>query len=315
MTNKYLQEQHMDLRILEQLIEVASPTGEEFHMKEFLMDHIQTEQKSWKTKPRIIEGENFQDCVMLVFGKPKTAVYAHMDTVGFTARYQNQLITIGGPEPISGDKLRGQDQLGEISCKVEVDKKGHLFQDFGRSIERGTSLTYQPKFVEDKKNIASPYLDNRIGIFVALQLAKHLTDGVLVFTSGEEHGGGYAGYLSRYLYESHNIRQALIADVTWDTDGIHQGEGAVISMRDAFIPRRKFIDHIINLADQSAAKYQLEVEGTGGSDGSEIHQLPYPIDWCFIGAPVTNPHSSNESVFKSDLADMVGLYQTLLKKL
>lgn len=305
----------MDLKLLEQLIEVASPTGEEFRMKEFLMDYIRTHQKGWKTKPEIIEGEAFQDCIMLVFGNPKTAIYAHMDTVGFTARYQNQLITIGSPEPVSGDKLKGLDMLGEINCEVKVDKKGHLFQNFGRSIERGTSLTYQPNFVEDRQAIASPYLDNRVGIFVALQLAKTLSDGVLVFTSGEEHGGGYAGYLSRYLYESHNIRQALVADVTWDTDGVHQGDGAVISMRDAFIPRRKFIDHIIRLADQSGVKYQLEVEGTGGSDGSEIHQLPYPIDWCFIGAPVTNPHSSEESVFKSDLADMVGLYQTLLEQL
>jgi putative aminopeptidase FrvX len=305
----------MNLELLQRLIEVASATGEEYRMKSFLMDYIYSEMGSWENTPEIIAGDPFQDCLMLVFGQPTTAVYVHMDTVGFTVRYQNQLITIGSPEPAAGDKLIGQDQLGAISCQIEVDENGHFLQNFSRGISRGTTLTYRPNFIESSQTIASPYLDNRIGLFVALQLARQLSDGVLVFTAGEEHGGGYAGYLSRYLYETYKVRQALIADVTWVTGGVLQGDGAVISMRDSFIPRRKFVDNIIRIATNSGSRFQLEVEASGGSDGSEIHQLPYPVDWCFIGVPVTNPHSAQESVARADLSAMIKLYTFLLKQL
>ena len=97
----------MDLGLLQRLIEVASPSGEEYHMTNFLTKYILREKGTWNSSPEIIAGDGFQDCLMLVFGKPKTAVYAHMDTVGFTVRYQNQLIPIGSPEPASGNKLSG----------------------------------------------------------------------------------------------------------------------------------------------------------------------------------------------------------------
>ena len=305
----------MDFRLLESLIEIASPTGEEYKMKDFLLDYVKKEQKNWLHTPQILEGEGLQDCLILVFGQPSTAVYVHIDTVGFTARYENQLLSIGSPEYTKNDSLVGCDNLGDILCQAETDKHGRLFYKFGRGIERGTSLTYQPKFSEQETLISSPYLDNRLGIFVALELAKELSNGALVFSCGEEHGGGYAGFLARNLYESYNIKQALIADVTWDTDGVHRGNGVVISMRDAFIPRRKFVDAIIRIAETSGVAYQLEVEGAGGSDGSEIQKLPYPIDWCFIGAPVTNPHTAREAIYKSDVTQMIALYKVLLAEL
>ena len=279
------------------------------------MDYIDIEQKNWRHQPQIFAGEGFQDCIILVFGKPETAVFAHMDTVGFTVRYQNQLLSIGSPEPMASDLLYGNDNLGEILCKTEFDTNNRLYYEFGRGIERGTSLTYSPNFNENNKSITSPYLDNRVGLFVGLELAKVMENGALVFSCGEEHGGGYAGFLARFLFEEFKISKALIADVTWDTDGVDRGKGVAISLRDAYIPRRKFIDSIINLANGANVKYQLEVEGSGGSDGSEIQQLPYPIDWCFIGAPILNPHTSQERVFKNDIREMIKLYTILLEEL
>ena len=137
----------MNYKLLKKLIEIASPTGEEYRMKDFLLDYINKEQKNWHQTPQIIAGDGFQDCLILVFGKPSTAVFAHMDTTGFTARYQNQLLSIGSPEPATGEPLTGCDKLGEILCQTEVDEDNRLFYKFGRGIERGTSLTYQPNFI------------------------------------------------------------------------------------------------------------------------------------------------------------------------
>ena len=86
-------------------------------------------------------------------------------------------------------------------------------------------------------------------------------------------------------------------------------------MRDRSIPRRSFVNKIIDLAKKSKVPFQLEVEGSGGSDGKEIQSSPYPIDWVFIGAPETEVHSPDELVYKSDINSMVKLYQFLMKKL
>ena len=85
-----------EFELLKNLIAVHAPTGEEYRIKEFLLDYINANKGSWRSKPVIIES-NIQDALILVFGKPRVAVYAHMDTVGFTCRYENQLLPIGSP--------------------------------------------------------------------------------------------------------------------------------------------------------------------------------------------------------------------------
>jgi putative aminopeptidase FrvX len=57
--------------------------------------------------------------------------------------------------------------------------------------------------------------------------------------------------------------------------------------------------------------FQLEVEFYGGSDGKEIQNLPYPIDWCFIGPPSDNPHSSLETVHKEDVTGFVQMLKQI----
>ena len=301
--------------LLKQLCAVHAPSGEEFAMTEFLLHYIAKAKRRWKTKPQIFKGEGFQDCLLLKFGKPRTAIFAHMDSVGFTVRYFNQLLTIGSPDAEAGTILVGRDSLGNIECELEFDKEHHAFYKFGRPIERGTSLTYKPNFKETKDYIQSPYLDNRLGIYNALKVAETLTDGVIAFSCWEEHGGGSVPYLARYIYEKWGVTRALISDITWASDGVEPGKGVVISMRDRNIPRRKFIDRIITVANTHNLRYQLEVEGMGSSDGRELQVSPIPFDWCFVGAPQQFAHTPHEKVHKKDIDSMIGMYRALMKSL
>ena len=70
-------------------------------------------------------------------------------------------------------------------------------------------------FREDNQWVQSCYLDNRLGVYVALELAKTLENGVIVFSCWEEHGGGSVAYIARYLWERFRLRKALISDITW----------------------------------------------------------------------------------------------------
>lgn len=300
--------------LLEQLIDVHSPSGSEYLMKDFLLQYIKENASGWKVKPKVIEGDFLQDNLILVFGQPRTAIFAHMDTVGFTVRYQDQLVPIGGPDIKTGYKLTGRDSRGPVICKLRVDE-AQLFYDFARGLETGTTLTWQPKLRVSQNYIEGTCLDNRLGIYNALKVAEDLEDGVIVFSSFEEHGGGSVPMLMKYLDENYPVKQALISDITWVSDGVRPGKGVAISLRDRHIPRRKFIERVLKLADQSGVDYQLEVEGSGSSDGREIHHSPYPVDWCFIGAPEANVHTPNEKVHIQDLVSMISLYRFLMKEL
>ena len=284
-------------------------------MKEFLLKYIRKEKKKWSVQPEIYEGEDFQDCIVLKFGKPRTAIFAHMDSIGFTVRYFNQLLPIGSPDAEMGAKLVGSDSMGQIECELEYDKENHAFYKFGRQIDRGTDLTYKVNFRETKTYVQSAYLDNRLGIYNALMVAEKLKDGVIVFSCWEEHGGGSVPYLAKFIYDEWKIRNTLVSDITWVSDGVEPGKGVAISMRDRNLPRRSYVDQIIAIARKRKVDHQLEVEGMGSSDGRELQLAPYPFNWCFVGAPEQNPHTPDEKVHKHDIKTMIELYSWLMKDL
>jgi len=312
-----------DAELLQKLCSIHAPSGSESAVKNFLLEYIQKEQENWKVTPQIIYGENFQDCIILIFGNPKTAIFAHMDSVGYSVGYNNELLKIGGPKAEEGTPLIGEDSNGHIVGKLhykieeEEDEKKiiKMVLTTDRIIDRGTTLTYQPNFIETKDYIQNCYLDDRMGVLNALKVAETLEDGAIAFSTWEEVGGGSIGFLAKYLFETHQVRQALISDITWITEGVKHGDGVAISIRDSGIPRRSYIDKIISLAKDSLIDFQLEVESAGGSDGNALQKSPYPFDWCFIGAPEENVHMPNEKVHQHDFESMHLLYSYLMKNL
>ncbi len=307
----------MDL--LQKLVEVRGASGDERPVRDFIIDFVRKEQQNWEVQPQMIFGDEFQDTLILVFGQPRTAIFAHMDSIGFTVGYGRNLIKIGGPKAIEGMQLVGADSQGEIEAELLVfeDEYGNkeLQYVFDREIERGTNLTFKPNFRETEEYVQSPYMDNRLGIWSALKVARTLKNGIIVFSTYEEHGGNSVGFCGKYIYEKFGVRQALISDITWVTEGVPHGSGVAISMRDSYIPRKAYLNRIIDIAKSSGIQFQLEVESAGGSDGGVLQKSDLPFDWCFIGAPEDNVHTPDELVYKFDIMTMVELYKVLMEKL
>jgi putative aminopeptidase FrvX len=305
----------MDL--LKQLCNIQAPSGEEYRVKDFLLQYIEEHKAQWYVQPEICYGDEFQDSLLLIFGRPRTAIYAHMDNIGYTVKYNGEIIRIGGSKKESNIVLVGHDSQGDIECLsyMEESEESTLQYKASREIDRGTSLSYKMSFRETGKYVTSCYLDNRLGIYAALHVAQTLENGAIAFTCNEEHGGGNAQKLARYLWEKHRVNQALIADITWITEGVEHGKGVAISMRDSSIPRRLYLNKIIEIARRSGIPYQLEVEASGGSDGAMIQKSDVPVDWCFVGAAEENVHSPDETVHKDDIASMIALYKELMEKL
>lgn len=306
------------MELLKELTSIRSAASDEGRMKEFILNYVADNVASWKCKPKVVEGRGFQDCVILVFGKPRTAIYAHMDSIGFSTGYDKELIKIGGPKLLDGIDLVGEDSKGEIETQlmlIESESHTDVKYVFDREIDRGTILTYKPNFRLSESFVQSPYLDNRLGVWNALKVAETLEDGAIVFSTYEEHGGNAVGFCAKYLLKEYGVYQALISDITWVTDGVSHGKGVAISMRDSGLPRRSYLNKIISIAQESGIPYQLEVESAGGSDGGMLQKSSLPIDWCFIGAAEDNVHTPNEKVHLDDIKSMTDLYCVLMAKL
>ncbi len=310
----------MNLELLKTMCAVHAPSGNEKALSDFLLNYIKEQKKNWKHKPVVYSGKNFQDCIILVFGKPRTAIFAHIDSIGFTVRYGKQLVKIGGPRTQNNFELVGADTKGKLEARLKVisDKKSgaeKLEYLAKREAETGTEFVFKPNWRETKDYVQCCYMDNRLGVWNALKVAETLKDGAIVFSCWEEHGGGSVSYIQKFLQEKYKISQALISDITWITEGVKHGMGVAISMRDSLIPRRSYVNKIIELAKASGIPYQLEVEGSGGSDAKELQMAEYPWDWCFIGAPEDHVHTPDEKVHKQDIEAMLSLYEYLMKKL
>jgi putative aminopeptidase FrvX len=304
----------MELSLLKTMCAIHAPSGNEVAMKDFILDYIKKESKNWKHKPKVIHGKGFQDNIMLVFGKPRTAVFAHTDSIGFTVRYGKQLVKIGGPRLEKGYELVGSDSKGACEATLNI-VNDQMEYKAKRNFDTGTELVFKANWREDKEFVQCCYMDNRLGCFNALKVAETLKDGIIVFSTWEEHGGGSVSYLQKYIAENYGVSQALISDISWISDGVFPAKGPVISLRDSLVPRRSYINKIIAIAQKHKLPHQLEVEGSGGSDAKELQMAEYVWDWCFVGAAEQFVHTPDEKVHRKDIEGMIDLYKALMKDL
>jgi putative aminopeptidase FrvX len=306
--------QNLNFELIEQLGSVRATSGDEKPMADYIIEYVHQNQNRWNHKPIIHTGGELFDAVVLEIGNPKAAIFAHLDSIGFTVSYQNKLVRVGSPVLDEGILLVGSDEQGEIEGKL-IFKNDQIYIDFHREIERGITLTFKPNFRLTEQYLQNCYCDNRLGVYTALEIAQNTENGLFVFGCYEEHGGGSVASIVRWMWDKFKINQTIISDITWVTDGVKHGKGAAISLRDSGIPRKAYLRKILALAKESRIPFQLEVESAGGSDGTEIQKSPYPIDWVFIGAPESYVHSPDEKVYLNDLKSMIQLTEFIFTKL
>ena len=107
----------------------------------------------------------------------------------------------------------------------------------------------------------------------------------------------------------------MIADLTWHTKHIKCGRGVAVSLRDSCLPRQRYLDRVLALAETSGLPFQREIESSGGSDGAALDRSGVPLDWVFVGAPEKGAHTARERVHVGDLQGMAALLVHLVNGL
>ena len=72
------------MKLLKELTEIRGASGDESRVRDFVINYIEKNKTNWTVQPQLFYGEEFQDTLIVVFGKPTTAIFAHMDSIGFT---------------------------------------------------------------------------------------------------------------------------------------------------------------------------------------------------------------------------------------
>jgi putative aminopeptidase FrvX len=297
-----------ELELLYRLSEIDSPSGDEGAFGDFLE----------RILPKMVDGlktVRLGDSLVVWRGKPQVALFAHIDTTGFTLGYDGDLIPLGSPDIRDGDLLRQVGGSGDERV-VEIKEKSSLrLSASERHHEPGSRWVYDRNLVEHNGVISGPYLDNRAGVWAAIRTVAICENVAAAFTVGEETSGRGALICGQYLHSELNITQSIISDITWHTKHVRCGHGPAVSLRDRYAPRQRYLEKILRIAESSNIPFQREIESEGGSDGSYLQKSSIPMDWVFIGAPEQDAHSSLEKVHVSDLLGMAELMAYLVRRM
>jgi|CXWL01.1.fsa_nt_gi putative aminopeptidase FrvX len=296
------------LALLRRIQAIHGTSGDEGRLADFLAAELAPEAGGG----RDLSVERLGETVVVWRGMPRLALFAHLDTIGYTVGYERELVEIGSPEARVGDRLVTADGVG-VAVARDWDGGGLVYR--GPELDLGTRLAFANPLVRDGGEFSAAYLDNRLGVALATAVFEASRDLALVLTSDEEQGVRGALMGGQFVAAELGVRQALISDVTWVTRHVHLGGGPVVSLRDAYVPRQRYLDRVLAAAEASGVTYQREVERSGSSDGGILAQSALPIDWCFVGVPITGNHTAEETAAVADVDACYRLYRSLVTRL
>lgn len=245
---------------------------------------------------------------------PRRAVVAHLDTVGFMVEAVEKdhcpLAPVGFPSPGVLQRAvltsRGGERVPGLVTSAEGGKKPY-FEPLDPSrlelVEIGDRVAYAQHLEVDGDYLLGPYLDNRLGCWMALE-ALARSDELLAVCTVQEETTCAGAYQVRGAMNS--VESVLVVDVTYAREPrgegrIELGEGPVLSLLDQNLPSRRATEAVREAARRSEVELQLEVTDAGSSDMVAFLQHDRPRDCCFFGVASRYNHQPFELVHLGDL--------------
>lgn len=324
----------LNIKLLEKLVSIYGPSGEE----ELISNFIRQEISDYVDEIRTDELGN------LIARKKgsgrKIMVSAHMDQIGFIVtdidkegflRFSN----IGGISPdisLSQNVIFKNGTIGVIfsepteeSSKIKLE---NMYIDIGaknkeeaeKIINIGDMCIYHNTFTHNENVVFTPYLDDRVGCFVAIEALKRLSktenDIYFVFSVQEEVGLRGAKTAAYGIEPDYGIA----VDVTAHGDtpkakrfaiGLHKG--VAIKVKDnSIITHPDVRNKLVSIAKTGNIPYQMEVLEFGGTDSGAIHVTKTGVPSGVISIPTRYVHSTVEMASKDDIKNSIYLLESYL---
>jgi putative aminopeptidase len=324
--------------LLGQLVEQPAISGHEDPMSRFFADNL---------KPHV-DGVTIDALgnVIARFGSgtPRIAVLAHMDTVGFLVKYINsdgtlRVVSVGGVnlKALPGTAVRVGSLPGMFGLRSQhlarsddaaVNDIEDVFIDVGdvTNIEVATPVTYAPQSLRlGEKLYCSPYLDNRAGCAVVLQLARQLAPSGSVYLIGTvQEETTCAGALNALQAVAPDVAIFVDSTVSYDTPDT-RGRGSVelsagpvltsylyTSGLNGWHAHPKLRAHLKEVANTENISFQQDAVHGLMSDSRVAGWLAIPS--AIIGLPMRGKHAPLETVHLDDITNAVRLLAAVVQR-
>ncbi len=334
----------MSMELLQKLINSYGVSGNEGEVRELIKEELE------KCVDKVYV-DKFGNLVGHKKGKlPRVMLASHMDEIGLMTKRINEkgkivFSTIGGIEvsALIGQKVAVKTDKGDLMGVIttndlsggdtvkEMPKVTDLFIDTGFNKEQLKELgvgigNYVCFHGNDMQAIAGgelicgKALDNRVGCYILIELAKALKDCsceiFYVFTVQEEVGM-YGARTSAYAIDP---SWAIALDTT-STDDVYStptrslGGGPCITLKDASMLGNKCInDWLKDIAQKNKMQIQFEVSEYGATDALTISLSRGGIPSTTVSVPIRNIHTGVGMASMSDIKNTIRLVEMLLKK-
>lgn len=277
----------------------------------------------------------------------KLMIAAHMDEIGFVARFIDdkgfiRIHTLGGFDTrqmpsqrviVYGREgaLPGVLMLGtkpkHMLSPDEMNKAASVndfFVDIGLPADQvkakvriGDMITMDREFRPMGNLFTGKAMDDRVAVYVMIEalraVKKHSIDIHAVATTQEEIG--LRGATASGSAIQPDICVAIDVTLSNDIPGVPEqdsvtrlGEGTAIKILDSsLICHPKVVEHFRSLAEQKGIKHQMELLTAGGTDAGGVQRQNGGVPSFTLSVPCRYIHTVNESVHGEDVDASVAL--------
>lgn len=311
--------------LLKKIIQTCSVPGNAVDLRSLLINELQKYGQIYNTKWTSFYCAHKNNHKKK---KRKIVVTAHMDSPGFIVKNIEDdgkltIISLGGLNPTLMDvrsvTLRTTDKTYEgiitLNEKEETDRRMATYSGFfgfssqkdaqKKGVRIGDSVCFNTPIVEmPNKFIAAPHLDNRLGIFLLVDIAKQLRNEDLdcnvyfAATDCEEMGGRGAKILANMIEPD----IAICLDATYEEGNVQMGKGPVLTLADASVLLPTTVrDAVEEIAVKSKIPLQFEVYNYAGTDAKDFKDIGNGcLTLCLLIATLNN-HSPHEVCSLKDI--------------
>lgn len=339
----------INTKLLAELCEVAGAPGHENRVRKIVLREV-------KEIVDEINIDNMGNVIALKKGvkDKKVMIAAHMDEIGFIVTHIDDkgfvyFHTLGGfdPKTLTAQRviIHGkEDVIGVMGSKpihlmnaadrLKVPTVKDFFIDTGLSknqlaklIEVGSTITRERKLIEMGDCINCKSLDNRVSVFILIEMLKEMTekppyDTYAVFTVQEEIGIRGANVSSMLINPDYGF--GLDTTIAWDTPGSTKqeqvsalGEGACIKVMDSStVCDYRMVSYMKEISKKHKIKTQLEILPAGGTDTAGVQRMnPGGAISGAVSIPTRHIHQVIEMVHKEDVRGSIDLLKACVENL
>lgn len=333
----------LKLKLLNRLVAAVGISGDESNVRKLIENEI-------KGHVDEIHIDKHGNLIAHKWGqRPRIMLAAHMDEIGMMVRSIGEggiinVSSIGGVRPLSmvgqrvyihagGKRIRGVATTKKVNDGLDekaLPKMDNIIVDTGlnkaqleqKGVRVGCRISPISNLtcVGSERYLSGKALDNRIGCFILIELAKRLrkarSDIFYVFTVQEEFGI-FGALTSAYKIEP---EWGIAIDVT-NTDEFstvptrEMGKGPVLVVKDAdSVSNPRINEMIIQEASAADIPLQLEASDEGTTDAFSISVVRGGVPASIICVPIRNVETAASMVDKDDISKTVELIEKILKK-